>query len=79
MDATHLATRSDSVRRLRSGLAARREPGELDQRMLDLVLGGARDLRRTLPVTDQRKLDEYLDSVRSVERRIAATTLGQSP
>src|SRR5688500_2496542 len=44
----------------------------LDQRMLDLVLGGARDLRRTLPVTDQRKLDEYLDSVRSVERRIAA-------
>ena len=44
----------------------------LDQRMLDLVLGGARELRRTLPVTDQRKLDEYLDSVRSVERRIAA-------
>src|SRR3954454_25145741 len=44
----------------------------LDQRMLDLVLGGARELRRTLPPTDQRKLDEYLDSVRSVERRIAA-------
>lgn len=44
----------------------------LDRRMLDLVLGGARDLRRTLPVADQRKLDEYLDSVRSVERRIAA-------
>jgi hypothetical protein len=44
----------------------------LDQRMLDLVLGGARELRRTLPATDQRKLDEYLDSVRSVERRIAA-------
>lgn len=44
----------------------------LDQRLLDLVLGGARELRRTLPVTDQRKLDEYLDSVRSVERRIAA-------
>jgi hypothetical protein len=39
---------------------------------LDIVLGGARDLRRTLPVSDQRKLDEYLDSVRSVERRIAA-------
>src|SRR4029079_10530443 len=37
-----------------------------------LVLGGARELRRTLPATDQRKLDEYLDSVRSVERRIAA-------
>src|SRR3954467_11523647 len=30
----------------------------LDQRMLDLVLGGARELRRTLPATDQRKLDE---------------------
>src|SRR5688572_17754626 len=44
----------------------------LDQRLLDLVLGGARELRRTLPDTDQRKLDEYLDSVRSVERRIAA-------
>jgi hypothetical protein len=44
----------------------------LDQHMLDLVLGGARELRRTLPATDQRKLDEYLDSVRSVERRIAA-------
>jgi hypothetical protein len=35
----------------------------LDQRMLDLVLGGARELRRTLPASDQRKLDEYLDSV----------------
>ena len=44
----------------------------LDQRMLDIVLGGARELRRTLPTADQRKLDEYLDSVRSVERRIAA-------
>jgi len=45
--------------------------------MLDLVLGGARDLRRTLSLTDQRKLDEYLDSVRSVERRIAAIELRQ--
>lgn len=44
----------------------------LDRQMLDLVLGGARDLRRRLPRTDQEKLDEYLDSVRSVERRIAA-------
>lgn len=48
------------------------EVSALDRSMLDLVLGGARDLRRTLPPTDQRKLDEYLDSVRSVERRIAA-------
>lgn len=44
----------------------------LDRSMLDRVLAGARDLRRTLPPTDQQKLDEYLDSVRSVERRIAA-------
>jgi len=44
----------------------------IDRSLLDIVLGGARDLRRSLPVTDQKKLDEYLDSVRSVERRIAA-------
>lgn len=44
----------------------------LDRSLLDIVLGGARDLRQTLAATDQRKLDEYLDSVRSVERRIAA-------
>jgi hypothetical protein len=49
----------------------------LDRNMLDLVIGGARDLRRTLSPTDQRKLDEYLDSVRSVERRIAAIELRQ--
>ncbi len=44
----------------------------LDRQMLDRVLGGARELRRTLGRTDQMKLDEYLDSVRAVERRIAA-------
>ena len=44
----------------------------LDRKMLDLVLGGAKDLRRKLPRDDQQKLDEYMDSVRSVERRIAA-------
>jgi len=44
----------------------------LDRSMLDLVIGGARDLRKTLPQNDQHKLDEYLDSVRSLERRIAA-------
>ena len=37
---------------------------ELDRSLLDIVLGGARDLRKTLPVSDKRKLDEYLDSVR---------------
>ena len=49
----------------------------LDRSMLDLVLGGARDLRRSLSLADQRKLDEYLDSVRSVERRIAAIEFRQ--
>ena len=55
-----------------------RKPGKisqadtLDRKMLDLVIGGAKDLRRKLPQDDQHKLDEYLDSVRSVERRIAA-------
>jgi hypothetical protein len=44
----------------------------LDRQMLDRVLSGARDLRRTLTKVDQQKLDEYLDSVRAVERRIAA-------
>ncbi len=49
----------------------------LDRQMLDKVLGGAKDLRRTLSRTDQRKLDEYLDSVRAVERRIAAIVYRQ--
>ncbi len=49
----------------------------LERSMLDIVLGGARDLRRTLPKIDQLKLDEYLDSVRSVERRIAAIEFRQ--
>jgi hypothetical protein len=52
------------------GQAAKSDP--LDRQMLDLVIGGARDLRRSLPQDDRHKLDEYLDSVRSVERRIAA-------
>ncbi|MDB6054839.1 MAG: hypothetical protein JWN25_2362 [Verrucomicrobiales bacterium] len=49
-----------------------RQADPLDRKMLDLVIGGAKDLRRKLPKDDQHKLDEYLDSVRSVERRIAA-------
>lgn len=49
----------------------------LDRSMLDLVIAGARDLRRKLPQNDQHKLDEYLDSVRSVERRIAAIEFRQ--
>jgi hypothetical protein len=54
------------------GNAAPAKADPLERSMLDLVIGGARDLRRTLPQDDQHKLDEYLDSVRSVERRIAA-------
>src|SRR6266487_2666590 len=49
----------------------------LDRQMLDLVIGGAKDLRRKLPQDDQHKLDEYLDSVRAVERRIAAIKFRQ--
>ncbi len=60
-----------------SGGTSSRSINPLDRNMLDLVLGGARDLRRTLSPGDQRKLDEYLDGVRSVERRIAAIELRQ--
>lgn len=49
-----------------------RQTDPLDRQMLDLVIGGAKDLRKKLPQDDQHKLDEYLDSVRAVERRIAA-------
>ncbi len=52
------------------GNAPQHDP--LDRSMLDLVIGGARDLRKKLPQDDQHKLDEYLDSVRAVERRIAS-------
>jgi hypothetical protein len=52
------------------GKAGQTDP--LDRQMLDLVIGGAKDLRKQAAAGDQQKLDEYLDSVRSVERRIAA-------
>ncbi len=52
------------------GNTAQTDP--LDRKMLDLVIDGAKDLRRKLPQNDQHKLDEYLDSVRAVERRIAS-------
>jgi len=58
------------------GSTARHDP--LDRGMLDLVIGGAADLRRKLPQDDRRKLDEYLDSVRAVERRIAAIEFRQT-
>jgi hypothetical protein len=50
----------------------RRTSDPLERSMLDLVLGGAKDLRSKLGESDRHKLDEYLDSVRSLERRIAA-------
>jgi hypothetical protein len=53
------------------------QPDPLDRQMLDLVIGGAKDLRRKLGQDDQHKLDEYLDSVRAVERRIAAIEFRQ--
>ena len=54
----------------RAGAKTQFDP--LDRSMLDLVIGGARDLRKKLPQEDQHKMDEYLDSVRAVERRIAS-------
>jgi len=54
-----------------------RQVDPLDRQMLDLVIGGAKALRRKLPQDDQHKLDEYLDSVRAVERRIAAIEFRQ--
>jgi hypothetical protein len=54
----------------RGGAAA--DGDALDRSMLDLVLGGARDLRGGLSGPDQRKLDEYLDGIRTLERRVAA-------
>jgi len=54
------------------GPASKTSYDPLDRSMLDLVLGGAKDLRGKLSRDDQQKLDEYLDSVRAVERRIAA-------
>lgn len=56
---------------------SQRQADPLERQMLDLVIGGARNLRKTLPHGDQQKLDEYLDSVRSVERRIAAIEMRQ--
>ncbi|MHB1082869.1 MAG: DUF1552 domain-containing protein [Prosthecobacter sp.] len=57
--------------------AAAAQAQALDRSMLDLVITGAKDLRKQLPQDDQQKLDEYLDSVRAVERRIAAIEFRQ--
>ncbi|MCX5662273.1 MAG: DUF1552 domain-containing protein [Planctomycetota bacterium] len=60
-----------------SGAAAGTVADALEGSMLDLVLDGSKDLRGSLSRADQRKLDEYLDSVRSLERRIAAIQIRQ--
>ena len=40
------------------------------QSLLDMVLGEAADLKRTLGAEDRSLVDDYLDSVREIERRI---------
>jgi hypothetical protein len=44
--------------------------GSSTKKILDLVLGDARDLRRRVSTADQRRLDDYLESVGDLERRI---------
>lgn len=44
----------------------------LDRSMLDLVGESAKDLRRRVSRDDQIQLDDYLESVRSLEKRVAA-------
>lgn len=44
----------------------------LDRSMLDLVREEASGLRARISINDQRQLDEYLDSVRTLEKRVAA-------
>jgi len=50
--------------------AKRQRQQEYRRSILDLVLGDAQSLQKTLGGDDRRKLDEYLSSVRDVEKRI---------
>jgi hypothetical protein len=50
--------------------AKRQRQLEYRRSILDLVLGDAQSLQKTLGGDDRRKLDEYLSSVRDVEKRI---------
>ena len=43
-----------------------------DKSMLDLVRESARDLKRRVSRDDQAQVDDYLDSIRSIEKRVAA-------
>lgn len=58
--------------------ATRSTADPLERSLLDIVLGGARALRGKLGQADRSRIDEYLDSVRSLERRIAAIELRQA-
>jgi hypothetical protein len=60
----------DPARRLRQA--------EYRQSVLDLVLGDAQRLQRSLGGDDRRKLDEYLFSVRDIEKRIQNTERSNS-
>jgi hypothetical protein len=44
----------------------------LDRSMLDLVRESANDLKRRVSRDDQAQLDDYLDSLRALEKRVAA-------
>ena len=57
-----------------SSFAAAPEEGgdSLDRSMLDLILGGAKDLRGGVGFSDQQRLDEYLESMRALEKRVTA-------
>src|SRR5579859_1625977 len=44
----------------------------LDRSMLDLVRESAKDLQRRVSRDDSAQLDDYLDSLRSLEKRVAA-------
>jgi hypothetical protein len=50
--------------------ARRRRQVEYRRSILDLALGDAQSLQKSLGGDDRRKLDEYLSSIRDVEKRI---------
>jgi hypothetical protein len=50
--------------------AQRRAVSHDYQSLLDMVMGEAADLKRTLGAADRTLVDDYLDSVREIERRI---------
>ncbi|HVR85937.1 MAG TPA: DUF1552 domain-containing protein, partial [Planctomycetota bacterium] len=55
-----------------SAPAAGPKEESLERSMLDLVRESAKDLQRRVSLDDSAQLDDYLDSVRSLEKRVAA-------